>query len=57
MNNMGEGEPAPAPAADIKIFISGNSGSKEVSKNSQIKNRQRKLFRNTLEALFATEIS
>ena len=27
---MGEGEPAPAPAADIKIFISGNSGSKEV---------------------------
>ena len=29
-DNMGEGEPAPAPAADIKIFISGNSGSKEV---------------------------
>ena len=27
---MGEGEPAPAPAADIMIFISGNSGSKEV---------------------------
>ena len=30
---MGEGEPAPAPAAPapvIKIFISGNSGSKEV---------------------------
>ena len=27
---MGEGEPTPAPAADIKIFISGNSGSKEV---------------------------
>jgi len=31
---MGEGEPAPAPAADIKIFISGNSGSKEIT-NSQ----------------------
>merc|ERR1712180_278130 len=34
VNNMGEGEPAPAPAADIKIFISGNSGSKEIT-NSQ----------------------
>merc|ERR1711955_50207 len=33
-NNMGEGEPAPAPAADIMIFISGNSGSKEIT-NSQ----------------------
>merc|ERR1711892_944635 len=34
---MGEGEPAPAPApapAAIKIFISGNSGSKEIT-NSQ----------------------
>merc|ERR1711902_43938 len=34
---MGEGEPAPAPAAPapvIKIFISGNSGSKEIT-NSQ----------------------
>ena len=29
---MGEGEPAPAPAADIKIFISGSSGSKEVKR-------------------------
>merc|ERR1711862_206044 len=28
------GEPAPAPAADIMIFISGNSGSKEIT-NSQ----------------------
>ena len=34
MNNMGEGEPAPAPAADITIFISGNSGSKEVGNTS-----------------------
>merc|ERR1711997_723925 len=34
VNNMGEGEPAPAPAADITIFISGNSGSKEIT-NSQ----------------------
>merc|ERR1712038_212071 len=34
VNNMGEGEPAPAPAADIKIFISGNSGNKEIE-NSQ----------------------
>eukprot|EP00090_Calanus_glacialis_P032618 TRINITY_DN5404_c0_g1_i1.p1 TRINITY_DN5404_c0_g1~~TRINITY_DN5404_c0_g1_i1.p1 ORF type:complete len:186 (-),score=71.32 TRINITY_DN5404_c0_g1_i1:97-597(-) len=33
---MGEGEPAPAPAADIKIFISGSSGSKEIT-NSQHK--------------------
>ena len=31
-DRMGEGEPAPAPAADIKIFISGNSGSKEVKR-------------------------
>ena len=28
---MGEGEAVPAAAADIKIYISGNSGSKEVS--------------------------
>ena len=28
---MGEGEPAPAPEPTIRIFISGNSGSKEVS--------------------------
>merc|ERR1739848_961604 len=34
VNNMGEGEPALASAADIKIFISGNSGSKEIT-NSQ----------------------
>merc|ERR1711997_481792 len=31
VNNMGEGEPAPAPAANIRIFISGNSGSKEIT--------------------------
>ena len=34
---MGEGEPAPAPPAPvIKIFISGNSGSKEVSRDRNI---------------------
>merc|ERR1711892_560433 len=32
---MGEGEPVPAAAADIKIFISGNSGSKEISTAQQ----------------------
>ena len=33
---MGEGEPAPAPPADtIKIFISGNSGSKEVNTGTE----------------------
>jgi len=35
---MGEGEPAPAPAADIMIFISGNSGSKEIT------NRQHRIL-------------
>merc|ERR1711892_1244787 len=32
---MGEGEAAPAAAADIKIYISGNSGSKEISTAQQ----------------------
>merc|ERR1712106_1101653 len=32
---MGEGEAVPAAAADIKIFISGNSGSKEISTAQQ----------------------
>merc|ERR1739848_71366 len=35
VNNMGEGEPALASAADIKIFISGNSGSKEITNSQQ----------------------
>merc|ERR1712126_376055 len=30
-DKMGEGEPAPAPAADIMIFISGDSGSKVIT--------------------------
>merc|ERR1712050_750418 len=37
-DKMGEGEPAPAPAADIMIFISGNSGSKEIT------NRQHRIL-------------
>merc|ERR1712123_301116 len=32
---MGEGEAVPAAAADIKIYISGNSGSKEISTAQQ----------------------
>merc|ERR1712128_306795 len=32
---MGEGEAVPAAAADIKIFISGKSGSKEISTAQQ----------------------
>merc|ERR1711892_1071388 len=32
---MGEGEAVPAAAADIKIFISGNSGSNEISTAQQ----------------------
>merc|ERR1712033_81301 len=37
-DKMGEGEPAPAPAADIMMFISGNSGSKEIT------NRQHRIL-------------
>merc|ERR1719290_756879 len=32
---MGEGEPAPAPEPVIRIFISGNSGSKEITVGQQ----------------------
>merc|ERR1739847_219031 len=35
LDRMGEGEPAPAPEPTIRIFISGNSGSKEITVGQQ----------------------